>query len=137
MEPEPDDRTKHPLVGRTWLDIVIGAERPRLWLVVATVLLIALIIRAEFVPGVTHYGPLGPIGKANSEAERFECINRLLDGLPNQLNGWKNEVSKTAGTTDADELRETRLDVWYLKVDQTTDTINRVQDLATGVREEC
>ncbi|NVK35613.1 MAG: hypothetical protein HWE23_14090 [Rhodobacteraceae bacterium] len=126
--------------GRTWPDIIFAL--PRYVVVFLLVLIVIMIVRAEFSQGITKYGFLGDWGRklppsptaddaiigANARLNRqLQCVKRSMNGLSNRVADWKEFVELTGETKSNDSLRQSRTAIWKTEVDEVLGHLQATQ----------
>ena len=144
------DYDRKEKAGRTWADVVVALPKYIVALLLA--ILVAMILKAEFSSGVTKYGFLGEWGREPSRPptaddavmganvrlnQNLKCIDRSLNGLPAQIEEWKQYMELTAGTVNNATLRESRIATWKSDVDDVLRRIRAAQEYIAGDGEIC
>lgn len=144
-----EDETKERM-GRTWADVVIAL--PRYLITLMLVLIVVMIVRAEFSGGITKYGFLGEWGKvrtaptsaddaiigANARLNRqLRCAKLSVDDVPDRIADWKEYMEITAETSSNPSVRHSRTTTWKADVDDVLRQIKTMQQYISGERNSC
>lgn len=135
-------------VGRTWADVF--GSLPGYLIVLLLVVIVGMIVRADFSNGITKYGLLGEWGKVPQQLPRADdtiiganirlnlqlnCAQSSLNDIPNRILDWKKYMKDTAETYANHSLRQSRTATWEMEVDDVLRQLNAAQQCISGERD--